>query len=60
MYSNVPNVAEGGELEEKEIQKLIDYHQSGLDQYCQHMSPSAQYLEGQTIKVLQELLRRKE
>ena len=43
-------------MEQKEVKQLIDYHQAGLDQYRQHMSPSAQYLEEQTIKTLQELL----
>ena len=43
-------------MENKEIEQLIAFHQAGLDQYRQHMSPSSQYLEEQTIKALQELL----
>ena len=43
-------------METKEIKQLIDFHQAGLDQYQQHMSPSARYLEEQTIKALKELL----
>lgn len=42
-------------MDQKEIKQLIAYHQDGLDQYRQHMSPSAQYLEEQTIKALKEL-----
>ena len=45
-------------METKEIKQLIDFHQAGLDQYRQHMSPSARYLEEQTIKALKELLRK--
>jgi len=42
-------------VEIKEIEALIRFHQDGLDQYRQHISPSAQYLEEQTIKALEEL-----
>ncbi len=44
-------------MEKKEIEQLIAYHQAGLDQYRQHMSPSAQVLEEKTIKALRELAR---
>ena len=40
----------------KELEALIRFHQAGLDQYRQHISPSAQYLEEQTIKALEGLL----
>ena len=43
-------------MEIKELEALIRYHQNGLAQYRQHISPSAQYLEEQTIKALEELL----
>lgn len=46
-------------LETEEIKLLIDYHQAGLDQYRQHMNPSVQRLEEQTIKALKELLQHK-
>ncbi len=39
----------------KVLKQLIAYHQGGLDQYRQHMAPSSQYLEEQTIVALQEL-----
>jgi len=39
----------------KVLKQLIAYHQDGLDQYRQHMGPSSQYLEEQTIIALQEL-----
>ncbi len=39
----------------KVLKNLITYHQDGLDQYRQHMGPSAQYLEEQTIIALKEL-----
>ena len=42
-------------MEVKEIETLIIFHQDGLDLYRQHMSPSAQYLEEQTIKALKDL-----
>jgi len=42
-------------MEAKEIESLIRFHQAGLDQYRQHISPAAQYLEEQTIKALKEL-----
>lgn len=42
-------------MEVKEIEALIRFHKDGLDQYRQHISPSAQYLEAQTIKALEEL-----
>ena len=47
-------------MEAGEIKRLIDYHQAGLDQYRQYISPSTQYLEEQTIKALQELLKRQQ
>lgn len=40
-------------MEVEEINALIRFHQDGLDQYRQHISPSAQYLEEQTIKALE-------
>lgn len=45
-------------MEVKEIERLIHFHQDGLDQYRQHMSPAAQHLEEQTIKALEELKKR--
>lgn len=42
-------------MEDKEIEKLINFHQDGLDQYRLQMSPAAQYIEEQTIKALEEL-----
>jgi len=45
-------------VEIEEIKNLIRFHQAGLDQYRQHMSPSAQYGEEQTIKALKELEKR--
>lgn len=39
----------------KEIDALIRYHKTGLNQYRMHMSPASQYLEEQTIKALEEL-----
>lgn len=41
-------------MKRKEIEQLIAYHQAGLGQYRQHMSPSAQILEEKTIKALRE------
>ena len=45
-------------MEIKELKHLIDYHQAGLGQYRQHMAPSSQFLEEQTVKVLKELEKR--
>lgn len=42
-------------MEIKEIDALIRYHKSGLEQYRQHISPASQFLEEQTIKALEEL-----
>jgi len=42
-------------VEVKEVDALIRFHRDGLAQYRQHMSPSSQYLEEQTIKALEEL-----
>ena len=42
-------------MELKELDGLIRYHKDGLSQYRLHISPSAQYLEEQTIKALEEL-----
>ena len=42
-------------MEIKEIETLIRFHQGGLGQYRQYISPSAQYLEERTIKALEEL-----
>ena len=42
-------------MERKELEALIRFHQDGLNQYRQYISPSAQYLEEQTIKALKEL-----
>lgn len=47
-------------MEVKEIEQLIRFHQNGLNQYRQHISPAAQYLEEQTIKALEELKKRVE
>jgi len=47
-------------MDVKEIEVLIHYHQAGLQQYRHHISPSAQYLEEQTIKALEELKKSKE
>ena len=44
-------------MEIKEIDALIRFHRDGLAQYRLQMSPSAQYLEEQTIKALEELER---
>ena len=41
-------------MESREIENLVSFHQSGLDQYRQVMSVSAQYLEEQTVKALKE------
>ena len=41
----------------KELQLLIDYHKTGLEQYRMQMTLSAQYLEEQTVKILEELLK---
>jgi len=43
-------------MEEKEIKQLIRYHQTGLNQHRQHMNPSSEYLEEQTVNALKELL----
>lgn len=48
------------EIEPEEIKRLIDYHQGCLLQYRHYISPSAQYLEEQTIKALEELLIKKQ
>lgn len=42
-------------MKEKELDSLIRFHQSGLEQYRQYISPAAQYLEKQTIEALSEL-----
>jgi len=42
-------------MELKKLKNLIRYHQAGLDQYRQHMDPSSQYLEEQTVIALKEL-----
>ena len=47
-------------MEAKELKQLIAFHQSGLDQYRQHISPAAQSLEQMTIEALKELLFYKE
>jgi len=39
----------------KDIAKCLQYHRDGLAQYRYTMSPSAIYLEEQTIKYLEEL-----
>ena len=39
----------------KEIESLIRFHKNGLDQYRQLLGLSAQVLEEQTIKALEEL-----
>ena len=42
-------------MESREIDNLIRFHKSGLNEHRQLMSPSAIYLEEQTIKALEEL-----
>jgi mevalonate pyrophosphate decarboxylase len=42
-------------MEDKDIEKIIKFHQDGLDQYHYQMSPSAQVLTEQTIEALEEL-----
>jgi len=42
-------------MEDKDIEKIIKFHQDDLDQYHYQMSPSAQVLTEQTIKALEEL-----
>lgn len=42
-------------MDDKEIASLIRYHKDGLSQYRFAISPSAQVLEEQTIKALEEL-----
>lgn len=39
----------------KELDALIRFHQDALAQYRHFINPSAQYLEEQTIKALEEL-----
>jgi len=46
-------------MDPEEIKQLIAYHQAGLATWGQHMNPSAQRLEEQTIKALKELLQNK-
>jgi len=48
------------EIEKTEIERLIRFHRDGLEQYRLQMSPSAQYLEAQTVKALEELKKIKE
>ncbi len=43
-------------MDSNELKHLISFHKSGLEQYRQFINPSAQYLEEQTIKALEELL----
>jgi len=50
----------GRPTDTEEIDSLIRYHQAGLFQYQQYMSPAAAYLERQTIKALEELREAKE
>lgn len=47
-------------MDPEEIKQLIAFHQAGLDQYRQLLSPSAQRLEERTIDALKELLQRRE
>ena len=42
-------------MDNKELKQLIQFHKDGLGQYRQFMSPSAQYLEERTIKMLEIL-----
>lgn len=42
-------------MEIDDIERLIRFHQVALEQYRQHISPSAQYFEEQTVKALKEL-----
>ncbi len=42
-------------MEKKRIEKLIRFHEGGLNQYRQYISPSAQILEEETVKALREL-----
>ena len=47
-------------MEANEIKQLIAYHQAGLDQYRQLLSPSVQRLEERSIEALKELLKKEE
>ena len=42
-------------MEVKELDKVLAFHRAGLDQYRQFMSPSAQYMEEQTVRALSVL-----
>lgn len=42
-------------MEKNELEDLIRFHRAGLAEHRQFMSPSAIYLEEQTIKALEEL-----
>lgn len=42
-------------MEAHEIEVLIRFHKSGLEQYRKYYTPPAMYLEEQTIKALEEL-----
>lgn len=47
-------------MDKKELENLIRFHKAGLQEHRQFMSPSAIYLEEQTIKALEELLKRRD
>ncbi len=47
-------------MEISDIEKLILYHQAGLNTYRLQMDPSAQVLETMTIEALKELKKRLE
>lgn len=42
-------------LDSAEVGRLIKFHQAGLDQFRQHISPSAQYMEERTVEALTKL-----
>lgn len=42
-------------MKKKDIEDLIRFHKAALSEHRQFMSPSAIYLEEQTIKALEEL-----
>lgn len=45
---------DGVTIEPNVLDNLIRYHKAGLAQYVMHMGISSQYLEGQTIKALEQ------
>jgi len=45
-------------MDKKELESLIRFHKAALAEHRQFMSPSTMYLEEQTIKALEELLKK--